>query len=53
MIFELLPTSIRGEIGHSFITASDRYTYTISVPNLYHSVGKQVVSALKEEAECE
>ena len=52
-IFGLLPTSIMGEIGHSFTTASDRYTYTVSVPNLYHSVGRQVVSALKEEAKHE
>ena len=42
-----------GEIGHSFTIASDRYTYIESVPNLYHSVGRQVVTALKEEAECE
>ena len=51
--FWALFTSIMGELGHSFTTASDRYTYTVSVPNLYHSVGRQVVSALKEEAKHE
>ena len=52
-IFGLLPTSILGEIGDSLTRASDRYTYTVSVPNLYHSVGRQVVSALKKEAKHE
>ena len=52
-IFGFLPTSILGAIGHSFSRASDRYTYIVSVPNLYHSLGRQAVSTLKEEAERE
>ena len=39
-IFGLLPTSILGEIGDSLPRASDRYTYTVSVPNMYHSLGR-------------
>ena len=31
-IFGLLPTSILGEVGDSLPSASDRYTYTVSVP---------------------
>ena len=52
-IFGLFPTSVMGVIGHSLTTASDRYTYTISVPNLHHNVGRQAVSAFKEEAKRE
>ena len=52
-IFGLLPTLVMGKIGHSLTTASDRYRYTISVPSLYHSVGRQSVSAVKEEVEPE
>ena len=52
-IFGLLSTSILGEIGHSLTRASDRYIYTVSVPDLYHSVGRQAVRTLKEEAKCE
>ena len=37
-IFGLLPTSILGEIGDSLPRASDRYTYIVSVPNMYHSL---------------
>ena len=39
-IFGLLPTSILKKIGDSLPRASDRYTYTASVPNMYHSVGR-------------
>ena len=40
-------------MGDSLTIASDRYTYTVSVPNLYYNVGRQAVSVLKEEAERE
>ena len=52
-LFGLLPNSVLGNIHDSLPTAVDRYTYTVSVPNLYHSVGRQAVGALKEEAERE
>ena len=39
-IFGLLPTSILGEIGDFTPSASDRYTYTVSVPNFYHSLSR-------------
>ena len=52
-IFGLLPTSVIGEIDHSLTIASDRYTYTISVPNFYHSVYRQAVSTFKEKVDCE
>ena len=38
-------------IRDSLPSAIDRYTYTISVPNLYYRVGRQAVGALIEEAE--
>ena len=47
-IFGLLLTSILGEIGHFVPSASDRYTYTISIPNLYHSLGRGGVQTLRE-----
>ena len=40
-LFGLLPTSILEDIGDSLPRASDRYTYTVSVPNMYHSLGRQ------------
>ena len=47
-IFGLLSTSILGEIGDSLPRASDRYTYIVSVPNMYHSVGRGGVQTLRE-----
>ena len=47
-VFGLLPTSILGEIGDSLPRASDRYTYTVSVPNMYHSLGRVRVQTLRE-----
>ena len=52
-ILELLPTSIWGEINGSLSSAVDRYTFTVSVPDLYNSVGRQAVGTLKEEADLE
>ena len=37
-----------GKIGDSLTRASDRYTYTVSVPNIYHSVGRGGVQTLRE-----
>ena len=48
-----MPTSILEDIGDSLPRASDRYTYTVSVPNMYYSLGREGVHALKEEARCE
>ena len=47
-VFGLLPTSILGEIGDSLPRASDRYTYTLSVLNMYHSLGRGGVQTLRE-----
>ena len=41
-IFGLLPTLVLGKIGDSLPRSSDRYTYTVSVPNMYHSLGRGV-----------
>ena len=41
-LFGLLPPSILGEIEDSLPRASDRYACTISVPNMYHSLGRLV-----------
>ena len=48
-IFGLLPTPILGEIGDSLPRASDRYTCIISVPNMYHGLGREGVQSLREE----
>ena len=48
-LFGLLPTSILGDIGDSLPRASDRYTYTVSVPNMYHSLGREGMRSLREE----
>ena len=48
-LFGLLPTSILGDIGDSLPRASDRYTYIVSVPNMYHSLGREGVQSLREE----
>ena len=45
-----MPTSILEDIGDSLPRASDRYTYSVSVPNMYHSLGRQGLDALREEA---
>ena len=42
------PNSILQDIGDSLPRASDRYTYTVSVPNTYQSLGREVQS-LREE----
>ena len=52
-LFGLLLDSILGNIRDSLPSVADRYTDTVSVLNLYHSVGRQVVGTLKEEAEGE
>ena len=49
-IFGLLPTSILGKIGDSLPRGSDRYIYTVSVPNMYHSLGRGGVQTLREVA---
>ena len=38
-----------GDIGDSLPRASDRYTYTVSVPNMYHSLGREGMQSLREE----
>ena len=47
-IFGLFPTSILGEIGDFIPSDSDRYTYTVSVSNSYHSLGRGGVETLRE-----
>ena len=37
-------------VGDSLHSAADRYTYTISVPNVYHIVGREGVDALRAES---
>ena len=49
-LFGLLPNSILQDIGDSLPRASDRFTYTISVPNMYQSLGREGVQSLGEEA---
>ena len=39
-ILGLLLTSVLGEIGDSLPRASAKYTQTVSVPNMYHSLGR-------------
>ena len=39
--FGLLPDSILQGVGDSLHSGADRYTYTVSVPNMYHIVGKE------------
>ena len=52
-IFGLLPAAILGEINDSLCSAIDRYTLTRSVPELYNSVGRGGIAALKQEADLE
>ena len=42
-----------GEINDSLCNAVDRYTLTRSVPELYNSVGRGGIAALKHEADLE
>ena len=46
--FWAFPKSILGKIGDFIPSASDRYTYTVSVSNLYHSLGRGGVQSLRE-----
>ena len=39
-IFGLLSTSMLREFRDFLPSGSDRYTYNVSVPNLYHSLGR-------------
>ena len=48
-LFGLLPNSILQDIGDFVPRASDRYTYTMSVPNIYQSQGGEGVQSLREE----
>ena len=52
-IFGLLPTVILGEINDSLCSAIYRYTLTRSVPELYNSVGRGGIAALKQEVDLE
>ena len=45
-LFGLLPDSILEGVGDSLHSATDRYTYIVSVPKMYHIVGKEQVDAL-------
>ena len=49
-LFDLLPDSILEGVGDSFCSAANRYTYTVSVPNMYHIVGREWVDALWAES---
>ena len=46
-LFGLLPDSILEGVGDSLHSAEDRYTYATSVPNIYHTVGRERVDALQ------
>ena len=48
-VLGFLPTSILGDIEDSLPRASDRYNYTVSVPNMYHSLDREGVQSLREE----
>ena len=37
-------------VGDSLCSATNRYTYTVSVPNMYHIVGREQVDALRSES---
>ena len=45
-----MSTSILGDIGYSLPKASDGYIFIVGVPNMYHSLGKEGVQSLREEA---
>ena len=49
-LFGLLPDSILEGFGDSLHSTADRYTYTVSVPNMYHIVGRERVDALRAES---
>ena len=48
-LFGLLPNSILQDIGDFLPRASDSYIYTISVTNMYQSLGREGVQSLTEE----
>ena len=48
-LFGLLPKSILGDVRDSFPRASDRYTHNVSIPNMYHSLGREGMQSLREE----
>ena len=48
-LFGLLSDSILEGVGDSLCSSADRYTYTISVPNIYNNVGRKRVDALHSE----
>ena len=48
-LFGLLSDSILEGVGDSLCSSADRYTYTISVPNMYNIVGRERVAALRSE----
>ena len=49
-LFGLLSDFILERVGDSLHSVADRYTYTISVPNMYHIVGRERVDALRAES---
>ena len=46
-LFGLLLDSILEGVGDSLLTATDRCTYTVSVPRMYNIVGREGVKALR------
>ena len=52
-ILGLLPVAIMGEINDSLCSVVDKYTLTRSVPELYNSIGRGGIAALKQEADLE
>ena len=48
-LFGLLPDSILEGVGDSLCSSANRYTYTVSVPNMYHIVGRERVDALRSK----
>ena len=49
----MLPPPILGEINDSLCSVVDTYTLTRSVLELYNSVGRGGIAALKQEADLE
>ena len=45
----MLPDSILEGTGDSLLTAGDRYAYTVSVPRMYNTVGRERVKALRSK----
>ena len=48
-LMSLLPDPILEGVGDSFLTAGDRYAYTVSVPRMYNIVGREGVKPLRSE----